>query len=153
MQRVRDALAALGLDNEVQELAASTRSAAEAASAVGCNVAQIVKSLVVRGSVSGELVLVLTSGSNRVCMDKVAALAGEPAGMAEAAVVRERTGFAIGGVPPLGHLQPMKTFIDRDLLAHAVIWAAAGAPNALFHLSPQDLLRMTGGEVATVAEG
>lgn len=153
VHRVRDALAALGLDNEVQELAASTRSAAEAAAAVGCDVGQIVKSLVVRGSVSGELVLVLTSGRNRVCMEKLAARAGEPVGMAEAAMVRERTGFAIGGIPPLGHLRPMKAFIDQDLLEHTIIWAAAGAPNALFHLSPADLVRMTGGEVAIVAEG
>ncbi len=153
VQRVRDALAAAGLDNEVQELSASTRSAMEAAIAVGCDVAQIVKSLIVKGASSGELFLVLTSGANRVCLDKVAALAGEAVAMAEAGSVRERTGFAIGGVPPLGHLEPIKAFIDQDLMAHAVIWAAAGSPNALFHLAPKDLLRITGGTVTSVAEG
>ena len=153
VQRVRDDLAAAGLDNEVQELAASTRSAMEAADAVGCDVAQIVKSLVLKGASSDDLILVLTSGANRVCLDKVAALAGEAVAMADAGSVRERTGFAIGGVPPLGHLEPLKAIIDQDLMTHTVIWAAAGSPNALFHLAPEDLLRITGGTVASVAEG
>ncbi len=153
VQRVRDALAAAGLQNEVQELAASTRSARDAALAVGCDVAQIVKSLALKGVVSGKLYLVLTSGSNRVSVARVAALAGEDVGMADAASVREWTGFAIGGVPPLGHLQPLPTFIDQDLTAHDVVWAAAGSPHALFHLTPDELLRITGGQVAAVAEG
>jgi Cys-tRNA(Pro) deacylase len=153
VQRVRDALAAAGLDNEVQELSASTRSAIEAAVAVGCDVAQIVKSLVLKGTASGNLFLVLASGANRVSLAQVAALAGEEVAMADAASVRQRTGFAIGGVPPLGHLEPLQAYIDQDLMAHAVIWAAAGSPNALFHLAPDDLLRITGGKVAPVAEG
>jgi Cys-tRNA(Pro) deacylase len=153
VQRVRDALAAAGLDNEVQELSASTRSAIEAAVAVGCDVAQIVKSLVLKGTASGNLFLVLASGANRVCLAQVAALAGEEVAMADAASVRERTGFAIGGIPPLGHLEPLQAYIDQDLMAHAVIWAAAGSPNALFHLAPDDLLRITRGKVAPVAEG
>lgn len=153
VQRVRDALAAAGLQNEVQELAASTRSAQDAARAVGCDVAQIVKSLVLKGAVSGKLFLVLTSGSNRVCVSRVATLAGEEVGMADAASVREWTGFAIGGVPPLGHLKPLPTFIDRDLAAHAIVWAAAGSPNALFHLTPEELVGITNGTVTVVAEG
>ncbi|BCS52833.1 YbaK/EbsC family protein [Geobacter sp. SVR] len=153
VQRVREALTAAGLDNEVQELAASTRSAVEAADAVGCDVAQIVKSLVLKGATSGELFLVLTSGGNRVCLERIKNLAGEEVAMADAGSVRERTGFAIGGVPPLGHLAPLQALIDQDLMAHAVIWAAAGSPNALFHLTPEDLVRITGGTVAVVAEG
>ena len=152
VQRVRNALAAAGLDNEVQELSSSTRSAIEAANAVGCNVAQIVKSLVLQGKQSGELLLVLTSGANRVSLQRVAVLAGEEITMADAASVKEKTGFAIGGVPPLGHTESLKTFIDEDFFKHSVIWAAAGSPNALFHLSPDDLVRITGGSVAHIAE-
>jgi prolyl-tRNA editing enzyme YbaK/EbsC (Cys-tRNA(Pro) deacylase) len=145
-------LTAAGLNNEVQVLSDSTRSAAEAASAVGCDVAQIVKSLVVRGESTSTLFLVLTSGANRVSLPRVAALVGEAVAMADAASVRSRTGFAIGGVPPLGHLEPLRCLVDRDLLGHAVIWAAAGSPNALFHLTPEELLRITGATVADVAE-
>lgn len=152
VQRVRDALAAAGVAGAVQELTVSTRSAQEAADAVGCDVAQIVKSLVMKGEESNRLLLVLTSGSNRVCAGRVAELAGEPVAMADATTVRAQTGFAIGGVPPLGHLQPLTAFIDRDLMQHAIIWAAAGAPNALFPLVPADLLRISGGLVADVAE-
>lgn len=152
VERVRNALAAAGVSGVVQELTVSTRSAQEAADAVGCDVAQIVKSLVLKGAESGRLFLVLTSGSNRVCVGRIADMAGEPVVMANAQTVRAQTGFAIGGVPPLGHLEPLTAFIDRDLMGHAMIWAAAGAPNALFPLSPSDLLRITGGSVAEVAE-
>ncbi|HEY5973531.1 MAG TPA: YbaK/EbsC family protein, partial [Geobacteraceae bacterium] len=105
-----------------------------------------------KGTQSGELYLVLTSGRNRVCVATVAGLAGEPVAMADAPTVRERTGFAIGGVPPLGHLQPLKIYLDQDLLACPVVWAAAGSPNALFHITPADLARITAGEVTRVAE-
>jgi len=152
VQRVRDALAVAGVGNEVQELAVSTRSAQEAAVAVGCDVSQIVKSLVLKGATTGELSLVLTSGRNRVSLERVAAITGEAVTMADAASVRERTGFAIGGIPPLGHLEPIRTYIDQDLMEHAVVWAAAGSPNALFHLAPAELLRVTAGKVAAVAE-
>jgi len=152
VERVRNALAAAGVPGVVQELTVSTRSAQEAADAVGCDVAQIVKSLVLKGAQSGRLLLVLTSGSNRVCVGRIAELAGEQVVMADAQTVRAQTGFAIGGVPPLGHLEQLTAFIDRDLMGHAMIWAAAGAPNALFPLSPPDLLRITGGSVADVAE-
>jgi len=152
VERVRNALAAAGVPGVVQELTVSTRSAQEAADAVGCDVAQIVKSLVLKGAQSGRLLLVLTSGSNRVCVGRIAELASEQVVMADAQTVRAQTGFAIGGVPPLGHLEQLTAFIDRDLMGHAMIWAAAGAPNALFPLSPPDLLRITGGSVADVAE-
>jgi prolyl-tRNA editing enzyme YbaK/EbsC (Cys-tRNA(Pro) deacylase) len=149
---VRAALVEAGVDSEVQELTTSTRTAQEAADAVGCTVGQIVKSLIVKGIASNRLYLVLTSGANRLCVTKVATLAGEAIGMADAAAVREQTGFAIGGVPPLGHLQPMRTYIDATLLDYPAIWAAAGSPNALFRLTPADLLRITGGRPADVAE-
>jgi len=150
VQRVRDALAAAGVQTEVQELAASSRTALEAADAVGCDVGQIVKSLILKGETSGELFLVLTSGRNRVCVDKVSSLTGEPVGMADAASVREKTGFAIGGVPPLAHREPVRAFVDEDLLGYAEIWAAAGSPYALFRLTPEELLRITGGTRARI---
>lgn len=150
VQRVRDALAAAGLDNEVRVLESSTRTAMEAAEAVGCELGQIVKSLVLKGEESGGLFLVLTSGSNRVCVDRVASLAGEPVVMADAATVREKTGFAVGGVPPLAHREPVRAFVDEQLLGHAHIWAAAGSPNALFCLTPEELLRLTSGTPAII---
>ncbi len=153
VQRVRDALVAAGLDNEVKELSVSTRSALEAATAVGCEVGQIVKSLAVKGVGTGEVFMVLVNGSDRLSLEKVTALVGEEVVMADAGAVREQTGFAIGGVPPLGHLKTLKIYIDEKLMDHAVIWAAAGSPNALFHLSPDDLVRITGGTVTSVTEG
>src|SRR6266550_2598859 len=130
---VQSALDAAGIEARVVELAASTRTAAEAAAAIGCSVAQIAKSLVFRGR-SGEAILVIASGTNRVDEKKLAALAGEPIAKADADFVRERTGYAIGGVPPAGHASPLRTFIDRDLLLFDLIWAAAGTPHAVFEL-------------------
>lgn len=149
-QRVQDALAAADLTLNVVELPQSTRTAPEAAAAVGATLGQIVKSILFRAPQSDRPVLVLTSGANRVDERLVAALLGEPLAKADADFVRARTGFAIGGVPPVGHLEPIPTFIDEDLLTHAEIWAAAGTPNALFHLTPADLLRATQGQVARV---
>jgi prolyl-tRNA editing enzyme YbaK/EbsC (Cys-tRNA(Pro) deacylase) len=153
VERVREALAAQGLGVEVKELAASTRTAQEAAAAVGCEVAQIVKSLVFRKTASGGALLVLVSGTNRASEARLAALAGEPVARADAAFVRERTGFAIGGVPPLGHREPLSVLVDRDLMSFPVVWAAAGSPNAVFAVAPADLQRITAGQVADVAEG
>jgi Cys-tRNA(Pro) deacylase len=148
--RVRAALAALGLTSEVKEFDASTRTAADAAQAIGCTQAQIAKSLVFRAQESGRPVLVITSGSNRVDEKKVAALLGEEIGKADADFVRNETGFAIGGVAPVGHTGPVTVLIDADLQQFAEIWAAAGAPNAVFRLTPADLARVTGGQVAEV---
>jgi len=153
VDRVREALAAQGLAAEVKELAASTRTAQEAAAAVGCHVAQIVKSLVFRKTGSGGALLVLVSGTNRASEARLAALAGEPVARADAAFVRERTGFAIGGVPPLGHREALSVLVDRDLMSFPVVWAAAGSPNAVFAVAPADLVRITAGQVADVAEG
>lgn len=151
-QRVQDALAAVGLSLTVIELPQSTRTAPEAAAAVGATLGQIVKSILFRAAHTGRPVLVLTSGANRVDERLVAALLGEPLAKADADFVRARTGFVIGGVPPVGHLEPLPTFIDEDLLTHAEIWAAAGTPNALFKLTPADLLRATQGQVAKVKQ-
>ncbi|HET9595106.1 MAG TPA: YbaK/EbsC family protein [Anaeromyxobacteraceae bacterium] len=149
---MRDALAARGLACEVHELAASTRTAQEAAAAVGCSVGQIVKSLVFRTARSDRLVLALASGTNRVSEAKLEARLGEPVKRADAAFVRERTGFAIGGVPPLGHAAPGVVLVDRDLLAFDVVWTAAGTPHAVFQVAPPDLVRAAGGEVVDLAE-
>jgi prolyl-tRNA editing enzyme YbaK/EbsC (Cys-tRNA(Pro) deacylase) len=142
---------ALGLPCRVIELPASTRTAQEAADAVGCLVGQIVKSLVFRGARTDSPILVLASGANRVNEARLGELAGEPIAKADAAFVRAHTGFAIGGVAPLGHPAPLKTYIDADLLQYAEIWAAAGTPNAVFALTPADLQMMTRGKVVTVA--
>jgi prolyl-tRNA editing enzyme YbaK/EbsC (Cys-tRNA(Pro) deacylase) len=152
VQRVREALATAGVASKIQELADSTRSAPEAADAVGCAVGQIIKSLVFRGETSSRGYLVLVSGANRVSLVRLVELAGEPVAMADARFVREMTGFAIGGVPPLGHREPLTTLVDQDLLDWPQLWAAAGAPNALFPLTPEELLRITGGTPAEVAE-
>ena len=149
-QRVSDALRLKGYAGEVLELAVSTRSAADAARAVGCEVARIVKSLVFRGASGGKPVLVLTSGSNRVDEAALGDRLGEGLERANADFVREHTGFAIGGVPPLGHTNPLRTIIDRDLMSHATVWAAAGTPSAVFEITPADLARLTGGEILQV---
>jgi prolyl-tRNA editing enzyme YbaK/EbsC (Cys-tRNA(Pro) deacylase) len=149
-QKVQDALAALGLPCRVVELPSSTRTAQEAAAAVGCAVGQIVKSLIFRGAQTNKPLLVVASGSNRVDEVRLAELAGEPIAKADATFVRAHTGFAIGGVAPLGHPAPLETYIDADLLQYDEIWAAAGTPNAVFALAPGDLERMTGGRVVSI---
>ena len=149
-QRIQDVLASRGLPHQVVEFTQTTRSAADAAAAIGCTVAQIAKSIMFRAA-SGAPVLVIASGPNRIDEAKVAAALGEPIGKADADFVRTATGFAIGGVPPLGHAQTPRTLIDRDLLALPTIWAAAGTPNAVFQLTPDALVDMTGGIPADVA--
>lgn len=149
-RKVQDALQAQGLQLEVVELPASTRTAVEAAQAIGCLVDQIVKSLVFKAKRSESPVLVLASGGNRVNERRIEALIGEPLGKADAEFVRQQTGFAIGGVPPVGHVQELETFIDEDLLNFDTLWAAAGTPFAVFRLAPGDLVKMTGGRVVPV---
>ncbi len=149
-RRVQDALAAKGFANRVRELHEPVRTAQAAADAVGCTVGQIVKSLVFRGVTSGKGVLVVASGANRVDTAKLAALLGEDVAMGDPRFVRATTGFAIGGIPPLGHAQPLDVLIDSHLLALESLWAAAGHPNSLFPLTPDELCRMTGGRVAEV---
>lgn len=149
-RKVQAALQALGLPCQVIELPASTRTAPEAAQAVSCQVGQIVKSLVFRTQISRRAVLVLVSGSNRVNEERLADLVGEAVVKAEADFVREHSGFAIGGVPPVGHSRPLPTYIDEDLLQYAEVWAAAGTPHAVFKLNPRELPRITGGKVIKV---
>lgn len=148
--RVQNILDDNGFDCTVLELSGSTRTAKEAAQAVGCMAGQIVKSLVFKGKKSQTPILVVASGSNRVNEKKIGKMVSEPVKMAHADFVRKKTGFAIGGVPPLGHIERLKTFIDEDLLEYDEIWAAAGNPHALFKLSPDNLIKMTGGMVVSV---
>jgi prolyl-tRNA editing enzyme YbaK/EbsC (Cys-tRNA(Pro) deacylase) len=148
---VQAALTAKGVALTVIELSQSTRTSAEAAQAVGCTIGQIAKSIIFRAAHSDRPVLVLTSGTNRVSETAVAERVGEPLRKADADYVRTRTGFVIGGVPPVGHTERPITLIDEDLLQYAEIWAAAGTPNALFKLTPAELLRVTEGQVAQVA--
>lgn len=149
-QVVQAALDALGLEYKVIELPASTRTAQEAAQAIGTTVAQIVKTLVFKGRQSGQALLVLASGVNRVSVERLAALAAEEIEKADADFVRDTTGFVIGGVPPLGHKQPLRAWIDEDLMQFTEVWAAAGNPHAVFKLDPRDLIRMTGGVIAAI---
>jgi len=149
-RRFQQMLAERGYQNEVIEFLDSTRTAADAAAALGCDVAQIVKSLIFRTKTTSRPVLVLASGKNRVDTKKIRTLLGEKLGKADAEFVRKHTGFVIGGVPPLGHTSQMKTFLDEDLLQFDAIWAAAGTPYAVFKLTPAELQQMTGGTVADV---
>lgn len=149
-QRVQDALAAHGVSCQVVELPQTTRTASEAAEAIGCSVGQIAKSLIFKGKQSGRPVLVIASGQHRVNEKRIGKLLGEPIGRADAAYVREKTGFVIGGVPPLAHNTTPATFIDEALMDYAEIWAAAGTPFAVFCLTPQDLLEISDGEVVSV---
>lgn len=143
--------AVLGEGFEVLEFDTSTRTAADAAAAIGCTVGQIAKSLIFRALDSNRPVLAIASGSVRVDEARLAELLGEGIGRADAAFVREQTGFAIGGVPPVGHRRESVIFIDELLLTFETIWAAAGTPNAVFQLTPDDLVRLTGGTVAAIA--
>ncbi|HLS69111.1 MAG TPA: YbaK/EbsC family protein [Kiloniellales bacterium] len=145
-RRVQQALNRQGFALEVRKFPASTRTAEEAAAAIGCHVAQIAKSLIFRLQETDRPLLAVVSGVNRADEKKLAALVGSSLGRADADFVRARTGFAIGGVPPLAHLEPPLTFLDSDLQKHEEIWAAAGTPNSVFRLEPQQLARLTGGE-------
>jgi len=149
-QKVQDTLHDLGFDLDVIEHAESTRTAQEAADRVGVTLGQIVKSLIFRGKTSGKPILVLTSGANRVNEKRIKEYSGEKIERADANYVREVTGYAIGGVPPIAHSQAMETYLDEDLLQYDVIWAAGGTPKAVFELTPDDLQKMTGGQVAGV---
>ncbi len=149
-QRVQDALKAHELDCEVAELPQSTRSAKEAAEAVGCSVAQIAKSIVFKSKETGRPVLVIASGPNRINEETISSLVSEPVKMASPDFVKSKTGFSIGGVAPVGHLEKPEIFIDEDLFKHKEIWAAAGTPHAVFRLTPKDLVDITGGRVISV---
>src|SRR5450631_706749 len=150
--RVQDFLREKGFSFEVRELPGSTRTAQEAAHSIGCEVAQIAKSLVFREKVTNLPVLVIASGSNRVDLAKIESGTGLRLGKADANFVREHVGFAIGGIPPVGHIEPLETILDPDLKKYDVIWAAAGTPFAVFQLKPADLEPMTNGRWIELAE-
>jgi len=143
--------AALGDRFRVLEFDASTRTAADAAAAIGCEVAEIAKSLVFRAANSGRAVLIIASGVDRVDEKKAAEAVGERIARADADFVREVTGFAIGGIPPVGHRTKPIVLIEESLMLFDEIWAAAGTPNAVFRLTPSDLVELTGGRTVAVA--
>lgn len=149
-QRVASLLRELGHDQPVVMLPESGRTSAEAAAGLGCSVAEIAKSIVFRRVADDAAVMVVASGSNRVDEKKVAAIVG-PLAKADARFVREKIGYAIGGVCPIGHLQKSVMLIDQDLLQYPKVWAAAGHPHAVFSLTPQQLVAMTAAPVADIA--
>ncbi|MCG7536718.1 YbaK/EbsC family protein [Pseudoalteromonas sp. OOF1S-7] len=149
-QRVQNAITSAGCKFAVVELPGSTRTAQESAHTIGCELGQIVKSLIFKGKESGKPVLLLVSGSNRVKEKMVAKHLGEKLAKADAEFTREVTGFAIGGIPPIGHLSQPVTYIDEDLLQYETLWAAAGTPHAVFSLPADKLVALTQGEVITV---
>jgi len=149
-QKIQDALYRRGFSFQVVELPDSTRTAQDAARAIGCEVGQIAKSLVFVGKETGDPVLVIASGVNFVDTAKVMNRIGEPVGKADADFVRNRLGYVIGGVPPVGHAEPVVTLIDADLLRYPRIWAAAGTPHAVFALDSSDLPGLTGGKICDI---
>jgi prolyl-tRNA editing enzyme YbaK/EbsC (Cys-tRNA(Pro) deacylase) len=149
--RVREALAAFGGDHAIVEFTEPARTAADAAKLLGCQVEQIANSLIFRAPARDAAVLVMASGGRRVDVKRVAEALGEPIDKADADFVRARTGFAIGGVAPLGHAAPPAAIlVDEELLKWPEIWAAAGHSHTVFRLTPDDLVRMTGGRVVPV---
>ena len=149
-QKVQDALGALGFSNPVQELPQTTRTSAEAAQAIGCSVDQIAKTLVFRGKNTQKAVLIIASGINRVNEKKMVEYLGEAIERPDADFVRQKTGFVIGGVAPVGHAEKLEILIDEDLLRFEEIWAAAGNPYAVFKLLPSELVKMTSGRVVAI---
>lgn len=150
--RVSQLLREAGIDTQVVEFEQATRTSAEAAAAIGCSVAEIAKSIVFQGSRSGQAVVVVASGGNRVSEAKVEAKLGEPLARADAEFVRAATGYAIGGVAPIGHASPVKLLLDEDLQRFGRVWAAGGTPFSVFPLEPEQLRKLTGAEWADVKQ-
>jgi prolyl-tRNA editing enzyme YbaK/EbsC (Cys-tRNA(Pro) deacylase) len=152
LKRVRAALESAGLDPATIMETPDTRTAQQAADAAGCHVDQIAKSIIFRGETSQTAVLFLTAGGNRVDADKASHVAGEVLGKADAALIRAQTGFAIGGVSPVGHLNPIRAFIDTRLTEFDTVWTAAGTPHHIFPLTPEQLQTLTTGTEADFTE-
>ena len=150
--RVREILDALGLELEIRILPDAVRTARAAADALGCDVGQIANSLIFRDLDADRAVLIMCAGDRRVDLARAGAATGLRLGKADAGFVRAATGFAIGGVPPVAHAQPLTTLLDRSLQRHTEIWAAAGTPESIFRMTPDELARMTGGAWVDVAE-
>lgn len=151
-QRVQDFLLQHGQQFVVRQMPASTRTAAEAAEAVGCSIGQIAKSLIFKDKQSGDPVLIVASGANMVCTKKIEQATGIKLGKADADFVREKVGYAIGGVPPVAHQSQVTTILDPSLQSFEAIWAAAGTPNSLFELHSKDLERLTQGTWVELAK-
>lgn len=149
-QKIQDILQSLGYNYTVIEYTESTRTAVEAAERAGCELGQIVKTLIFKGKVSGKPIIVLTSGVNRVDEKRIREYAGEGIGKADADFVRAVTGYAIGGVPPVGYVQKIETYMDEDFLQYETVWAAGGTPNAIFELKTSDLQKMTTAKIVGV---
>lgn len=144
LRRVERALAGAGIDAPVMEMPGSTRTAAEAAAAAGCHIDQIAKSIIFAAEVTGDAVLFITAGGNQVSTELARELAGEPLGKADAGLIRAQTGFAIGGVAPVGHLNPIRAWFDPRLLEFDLVYAAAGTPRHIFPIAPGTLLQLSG---------
>jgi len=150
--RIAQLLREAGLDGQVVEFEQPTRTSADAAAAIGCAVSEIAKSIVFRGETSGQAVIVVASGDNRVSEAKVAAKVGEPLARADADFVRAATGYVIGGVAPIGHAQPVKLLLDEDLRRFETVWAAGGTPFSVFPLRPDQLRSLTGADWSDVKQ-
>ena len=148
LKRVTKALDEAGIVANIREMPGLTRTAQQAADAAGCHLDQIAKSIIFRGNISGTAILFLTAGGNQVDAAKAGDVAGEPLGKADAGLIRAQTGFAIGGVSPFGHLNPITAYMDARLLEFGVIWAAAGTPRHIFAVDPQVVQRVTGAQIA-----
>lgn len=148
LRRVKQAAEDAGLKITILEMAEGTRTAEDAARAAGCALDQIVKSVIFRGEEDGRVILFLTAGGNRVDAAKASAVAGEPLGKADAKLIRAQTGFAIGGVAPIGHTSPIRAFMDPRLLDFAEIWAAGGTPRHVFAVDPKEIQKISGAQVA-----
>lgn len=146
-QKIKEILRQAGVEIVIKEFPDSTHTARDAANVIGCELGQIAKSLIFKGQKSGRPVLVIASGQNRVDEKKIKNFLNEEIGKADADFVLEKTGFAIGGIPPFGHSSPITTIIDKDLLQYDEIWAAAGTANSVFKIKPQDLTKITGAEI------
>ncbi len=153
-EKVQQIINELGLDSQIVEFSESTRTSAEAAAVIGTTVAQICKSILFAAGEGAEAipVMVIASGANRIDTHKVQSHIGQHLHKANAAFVRDKTGYAIGGVPPFGHASPITIFIDQDLLQYEVVYAAGGTPNSIFPLKPADLVQVTGGQVIDCRE-
>ncbi len=151
-QRVQQTLLDLGSSAQIHEHPEACRTSAEAAAVLGCTVAQIAKSVIFKGAESGQSILVIASGANRVDTKKVAVIAGELPSKANPDFVREHTGFVIGGVSPIAHLKPGKVIFDQDLLQHEFVFPAGGTPQAMFRIAPDELLKISSAALADVRQ-
>lgn len=151
VQKIQNILNEFGFPIEIKELNDSTRTSSDAAKALGCNISQIAKSIIFKGTKTEKPYLVIASGSNRVNEEKIEKFVNEKIEKADANFVKDKTGFGIGGVPPFGHIKKIQTFIDKDLLKHKEIWTSAGTSNSVFKLTPEQLIKITNGKIINIS--